>query len=847
MRTATTIEASGGASWREPVDFAVEAETLGLHVCWVAEAWGSDAPSALGYRAARTERMLLGSGIMQVGTRTPVAVAQTAITLSNLSDGRFVLGLGASGPQVMEGLHGVPFARPLARTRETVEIVRRVLEGGKISYAGKEFAIPLPGGEAVPMRLSTRAEHAIPIYLATLSPAMLRLTGEVADGWLGTSFVPEGAAEAYFSHLDDGLARSGRSRSDLDVCQGAEVAFAPDEDALRTMVAGRKKELAFSLGGMGSASSNFYNQAYSRQGWADVAAEVRERWQAGDRDGAAGLVTDEMVLGTTLIGTEPMVRERLRVWRDAGVDTVRLYPAGDEPTELGYQCLAVTAAAAARVTGADATDYDLGVGVSLLDGLAVDDEHLDDPALVLALPAVFRAVYDETVHLISPTQHDAAGRAAWLRPVAELLGLRVDLLDPDDDYEHRAARYDADIICGAHAQFAFDVLRNSLARDADDLVSATTEAAVIDRVDTVLIDEAYTPLNLTSPVQVDGGWHRWADDMARRLEHDHHFVIWLRTARLTPAGVTHVREHLDLADAYRDHVPVFRLVEAALAVRECYRRGRHYELSDGAVTGNQFPTRVREAIAVHEGLPVTTAPATVAMTSGRAHILRYDFVTGIGVVTQAAARRLKKAYGLRAHARRGSDTAGDDVFGEEFSRVIDDIRSAHDETLTEWCDELTDSEDPVGGLRALIDEHIGELLRACRDRELTYPELLRTLAAVYPCTFPPHPPMNLADVLRAGVERALAERLEQVEDIFGEGAMDELIRQVVLSVRTKHWGWHLTDLDTVCLRSWCDPPRRRTREFRRRADERFAELWRDLREEIIQLIYNVELEPVPPE
>ncbi|WP_435118679.1 LLM class flavin-dependent oxidoreductase [Amycolatopsis thermoflava] len=327
MRTATTVEAS--SAFGEVTDFVVEAEKLGLDVCWVAEAWGSDGPSALGYFAARTERMLLGSGIMQLGTRTPVAVAQTAITLSNLSGGRLLLGLGASGPQVIEGLHGVPFARPLTRMRETVEIVRRVLAGGKISYSGSEFQIPLPGGDAVPMRLSMRAEHEIPVYLATLSPAMLRLTGEIADGWLGTSFVPEGAAEAYFAHLDEGLARSGRTRAELDVCQGAEVAFAPDEDALREMVAGRKKELAFSLGGMGSASTNFYNRAYSRQGWADVAAEVRNRWQAGDRDGAAALVTDEMVLGTTLIGTEPMVRERLRVWRDAGVDTVRLYPAGD--------------------------------------------------------------------------------------------------------------------------------------------------------------------------------------------------------------------------------------------------------------------------------------------------------------------------------------------------------------------------------------------------------------------------------------------------------------------------------------------------------------------------------------
>jgi len=328
MRTATTIEASGG-NWPETVEFVREAEKLGLDICWVAEAWGSEAPSALGFLAARTDRMLLGSGIIQLGTRTPVAIARAAITLSNISGGRFLLGLGASGPQVIEGLHGVPFGHPLTRLRETVEIVRLAARGEKISFAGREFTIPLPGGEARPMRLSIRAEHAIPIYLATLSPAMLRLTGEIADGWLGTSFVPERAGQAYFAHLDAGLAAAGRTRAGLDVCQGAEVAFAEDDRSLRAMVAARKKELAFSLGGMGSASTNFYHDAYSRQGWAEVAAAVRERWQAGDRDGAAGLVTDEMVLATTLIGTEDMVRERLRVWRDAGVDTVRLYPAGD--------------------------------------------------------------------------------------------------------------------------------------------------------------------------------------------------------------------------------------------------------------------------------------------------------------------------------------------------------------------------------------------------------------------------------------------------------------------------------------------------------------------------------------
>jgi len=169
----------------------------------------------------------------------------------------------------------------------------------------------------------------VPVYLATLSPKMLELTGEIADGWLGTSFIPERAG-AYFEHLDEGLARSSRTRASLDICQGAEISLVPEAELASTL-AGRKKELAFSLGGMGTATANFYNDAYSRQGWAEVAAQVRARWQAGDRNGAAALVTDEMVLATTLIGTEDMVRTRLRAWRDAGVDTVRLYPAGGTP------------------------------------------------------------------------------------------------------------------------------------------------------------------------------------------------------------------------------------------------------------------------------------------------------------------------------------------------------------------------------------------------------------------------------------------------------------------------------------------------------------------------------------
>ncbi|MGV0626115.1 LLM class flavin-dependent oxidoreductase [Mycolicibacter minnesotensis] len=329
MRAAITLEAASLGSWEHQKLLVREAEKMGLDVCWVAEAWGSDAVSALGFYAACTDRMLLGSGVIQLSTRTPVAIAQAAITLSNISGGRFLLGLGASGPQVIEGLHGQPFERPLGRMRETIDIVRQAIAGDRIAHRSRNFQIPRADSETKPMRLSMRSEHRIPLYLASLTPAMLRLTGELADGWLGTSFVPEGADAAYFTHLDDGLALSGRTRADLDICQGAEVSFASDERHLKGLIDSRKIELAFSLGGMGSARTNFYNQAYSRQGWSVVAAAVKERWQAGDREGAAALITDEMVLATTLIGTASMVRDRLQVWCETGVDTVRIYPAGE--------------------------------------------------------------------------------------------------------------------------------------------------------------------------------------------------------------------------------------------------------------------------------------------------------------------------------------------------------------------------------------------------------------------------------------------------------------------------------------------------------------------------------------
>src|SRR5581483_3430990 len=198
MRVGITVTVDG--HWPDVVDYVVEAERLGVAVCWTAEAWGSDAATPLAFLAARTERIQLGSGIMQLGARTPANTAMTALTLVRMSGNRFILGLGASGPQVMEGLHGVPFAHPLGRMRETIEIVRRAFAGERIAYDGRHFQLPLPDGQGKALRLSLPANPDIPIYLATLSPKMLELTGELANGWVGTSFVPE-AASAYLDSM----------------------------------------------------------------------------------------------------------------------------------------------------------------------------------------------------------------------------------------------------------------------------------------------------------------------------------------------------------------------------------------------------------------------------------------------------------------------------------------------------------------------------------------------------------------------------------------------------------------------------------------------------------------------
>ncbi len=236
-----------------------------------------------------------------------------------------MLGLGVSGPQVVEGWHGVRFARSLQRLREVIDIVRMVTCGERLTYHGEIYQLPLPGGEGKALVSSVRPRPDIPIYLATLGPKSLELTGELANGWLGTSFMPEHAA-IFFDPIAAGATRAGRSLSDLDLQVSAGVvAFSDDLDAL---IAPRKPGLAFTLGAMGSRQHNFYNEAYRRAGFADVAIEVQDLWLKGQRKEAAARVPDELVLKTNLIGTEEMVRERLCKYRDAGVNTLNVAPEG---------------------------------------------------------------------------------------------------------------------------------------------------------------------------------------------------------------------------------------------------------------------------------------------------------------------------------------------------------------------------------------------------------------------------------------------------------------------------------------------------------------------------------------
>jgi len=314
----------GGPDWERSAQFVQEAEKLGVDSVWTAETWGFDAATPIGYLAAKTKTINLGTGILQLGSRSPAMMAMTSMALNSMSGGRFTLGLGASGPQVVEGWHGVPFAHTLPRIRDAVNIVRMASRGERVAYKGDYYELPLPGGEGKALKTSAPPAQ-FPIYLATLGPKSLELTGEIADGWIGTSFMPE-HADVFLDHIRKGAEKAGRSLAGVDIQAAAGVvAFGDDIDKL---IAPRKPGLAFTLGAMGSRQHNFYNAAYRRAGYADEAVAVQRLWLDGKRDEATALVPDEMVLQTNLIGTEQMVRERVRKHRDAGVNTIRVQPEG---------------------------------------------------------------------------------------------------------------------------------------------------------------------------------------------------------------------------------------------------------------------------------------------------------------------------------------------------------------------------------------------------------------------------------------------------------------------------------------------------------------------------------------
>ncbi|MEE8245603.1 MAG: LLM class F420-dependent oxidoreductase [Pseudomonadales bacterium] len=307
------------------VEFVVEAEKLGVDTVWTAEAWGQDAITPLAYLAAKTEHIKLGTGILQISARTPSMTAMTALTLATISNDRFILGLGASGPQVVEGLQGRPFKAPLTRMRETIDIIKLAFAGEKLAYDGVYHQLPLPGGEGKALRLAQPGNDNVPIYLATLGPKTLEYTGAVADGWLGTSFTPE-HADAHLGYIERGAEAAGRSLTDIDIQVGGTVAFGEDMDAL---VEPLKPGVAFTLGAMGSPKTNFYNEAFRRGGWEDVAKEVQQLWVDGKREEAVARVPAEMVQQTNLLGDEATVRARVQAYKDAGVTTLRVQPMGE--------------------------------------------------------------------------------------------------------------------------------------------------------------------------------------------------------------------------------------------------------------------------------------------------------------------------------------------------------------------------------------------------------------------------------------------------------------------------------------------------------------------------------------
>jgi F420-dependent oxidoreductase-like protein len=315
----------GYGSTDDSVTLAQEADRLGYAVAWAAEAYGSDAVTVLTWIAAKTQRIDVGSAILQIPARTPTMTAMTAATLDTLSGGRFRLGLGLSGPQVSEGWHGVRFAKPLARTREYVDIVKLALSRERVRYDGGTYRLPLPDGpgKALHLMLHPVREH-IPLYIASIGPKNLELTGELADGWLAIFFAPKLAGDL-LDHLGTGRARAGKTLDGFDVVPSVPLVVGEDLDACAAPV---RAYAALYIGGMGSREQNFYNALAARMGFPEEAAAVQDRYLARDYDGAAAAVPAEFVDATSLIGPPSRIADRMAEFGSAGVTTLSIAPFG---------------------------------------------------------------------------------------------------------------------------------------------------------------------------------------------------------------------------------------------------------------------------------------------------------------------------------------------------------------------------------------------------------------------------------------------------------------------------------------------------------------------------------------
>ncbi|MEU4685587.1 LLM class F420-dependent oxidoreductase [Streptomyces xinghaiensis] len=326
MRLGINLGYWGAGMDADNLAVAREADRLGYSVCWAAEAYGSDAPTVLAWVAAQTERIDIGSAILQIPARTPAMTAMTAATLDSLSGGRFRLGLGVSGPQVSEGWYGVKFDKPLARTREYVEIVRKAMSRERLTHEGEHWTLPLPGGPGKALKLTVHpVREEVPLYIAAIGPKNLEQTGEIADGALVLFFAPEHAEETTLGALRTGREKAGKTMDGFDLVPTVPMALGDDVDALADIF---RPYTALYVGGMGSAKQNFYNKLARRMGYEKEAAEIQEKYLAGDKQGAAAAVPRELIDSTSLLGPVERIADRMQAYAAAGVTTLSLTPAG---------------------------------------------------------------------------------------------------------------------------------------------------------------------------------------------------------------------------------------------------------------------------------------------------------------------------------------------------------------------------------------------------------------------------------------------------------------------------------------------------------------------------------------